>query len=114
MTQTIIPMSEAEFDRNYPLLANHINPSTGWDVEGVGCCLFETHGPEFEFVRQQDPRTIWTLIEGDNGDLCLISGLHVVNRVGYLISKVGTPTLFSIEVRIVLDGDSDEAKGACQ
>ncbi len=114
MTHTIIPMSEADFDRTYPLLPNHINPSTGWDIEGVGCCLFETHGPEFDFVRRQDPRTIWTLIEGDDGELCLISGLHVVNRVGYLISKVATPPLATIEVRIGLDADSEEAIGGCQ
>ena len=51
-------------------------------------------------MRQQDPATVWTLVDdGDDGE-CILSGSHFVNRLGYLISTVPVPTNVSIEVRI--------------
>jgi len=71
MTETLIELSEDAFDATYPLVPNHLNPSAGWATgEGAGC-LFETYGEELDFVRGQDPRTIWTLLDGDDGDLYL-------------------------------------------
>jgi hypothetical protein len=48
--------------------------------DGPGC-LFETYAAELTFVRDQDPRTIWTLVEGDDGNQYVISGYHLVNRI---------------------------------
>jgi hypothetical protein len=45
-----------------------------------------TYGEEFEFVRQQNPARIWTLIEAD-GVLYAESGLHFVNRLGYFVAE---------------------------
>ena len=39
-------------------------------------------------MRGQDPDCIWTLMTDDDGLLCLASGYHFVNRLGYLISTV--------------------------
>jgi hypothetical protein len=98
MTETFTELSEDEFDALYPLVPNHLNPSAGWAPgEGRGC-LFETYGEELEFVRRQDPRTIWTMLDGDDGDLYLASGYHLVNRIGYLVSTVAVPESVSIEV----------------
>ena len=46
-------------------------------------------------MRQQDPLTVWTLVDGDDGDMYLISGLHFVPdqfdvRVGETIRFVVT------------------------
>jgi hypothetical protein len=107
MTETLIELSEDAFDAQYPLVPNHLNPSAGWALgEGYGC-LFETYGDELDFVRRQDPRTIWTLVDGDDGDLYLVSGYHLVNRIGYLISTVPLPHDVAIEMRIQAQTDAD-------
>jgi hypothetical protein len=107
MTQTSKDLSEDEFDERYPLIPNHLNPSAGWALgEGSGC-LFETYGDELDFVRRQDPRTIWTLLDGDDGDLHLASGYHLINRIGYLISTVLVPEGVNIEVHIPMQTDED-------
>jgi hypothetical protein len=100
MIETFIELSEDAFATTYPLVPNHLNLNASWgDGEGTGC-LFETYGEELEFVRRQDSRTIWTLLDGDDGDLYLASGYHLVNRIGYLISTVPVPNEVSIQVHI--------------
>ncbi len=105
MTTTFIEIDEDAFDALYPLRTNHLNPTASWVYgEGPGC-LFETYGKELEFVRQQDPLTVWTFVDGDDGDQYLVSGIHFVNRIGYLISTVQVPTGVDIQVRIAMDND---------
>jgi hypothetical protein len=51
---------------------------------------FETYGDDLEFVRsvyETDPRKVWTLVEGDDGNLYITSGYHLVNRLNYFITK---------------------------
>jgi hypothetical protein len=111
MTETFKELSQDAFAALYPLLANHFTPGAGWALgEGRGC-LFETYGDELDFVRRQDPCTIWTLLDGDDGDLYLASGYYLVNRVGYLISTVPVPEGVSIQVRMPMqteEGDADD------
>ncbi len=109
MTDTIIGMTEDEFDAQYPLVPNHINPNATWSLSESGSgCLFETFGEELAFVRHQEPRTIWTLIDGEDGDMYVVSGYHFVNRVGYLISKAPVPDGVFIEVHIPMESDDAE------
>lgn len=49
---------------------------------------FETYGEELDFVRAQDPRCIWTLVDGDDGNLYITSGYHLVNRINYFVTEV--------------------------
>jgi hypothetical protein len=95
-----LEISEDEFDEQYPLVTNHLNPNASWAFDDTGGCLFETYGDEFAFVRRQDPRYVWTFLDGDDGDQYVVSGLHFVNRIGYLISKIPVPEGMFIEVRI--------------
>jgi hypothetical protein len=104
---TLIEMSEDEFDQQYPLMANYLNPHAGWAVDDTGC-LFETYGEELAFVRQQDPATVWTLVDGDDGDQFLVSGFHFVNRIGYLVSTIPVPEGFDITVRIPMGTDHND------
>jgi hypothetical protein len=100
---------EDEFDQQYPLLTNHLNPNASWAFgESGGGCLFETFGEELAFVRRQAPETIWTLIDGEDGDVYIVSGFHFVNRVGYLISTVPVPEDVFIEVRLPSEPDETE------
>src|SRR5579871_4995271 len=108
MTNTPIEISEVEFDACYPLLVNHLNPHASWATgDGTGC-LFETYGEELEFVRRQDPRTVWTLVDGDDGDQYVVSGFHFVNRIGYLVSTVPIPYDTDIAVHIPMQADDEE------
>jgi hypothetical protein len=65
MTNAPTEISEDEFDARYALMANHLNPNAGWAYGDCPGCLFETYGQELAFVRQQDPRTVWTLTDGN-------------------------------------------------
>lgn len=105
MTERLIELSEDEFDRLYPLVPNHLNPNASWAFGDGPGCLFETYGEELDFVRSQDPLTVWTLVDGDDGDMYLISGPHFVNRVGYLISTIPIDEDATVEVHIKMDRD---------
>jgi len=99
MVDRMVEMSEDEFEAGFPLLRNHLDPDASWSLDDSGGCLFETFGPELEFVCQQDPRAIWTLIDCD-GEMVLSSGLQLVNRVGYLVSTALLPVGANAIVRI--------------
>lgn len=48
--------------------------------------MFETFGPELDHIRDTPADRIWTLVEGDNDTLYVLSGFHFVNRLGYFIA----------------------------
>ena len=106
MTITEINITEDEFDATYPLRPNHLNPNASWTIGDGPGCLFETYGEELDFVRRQDPRTVWTLIEVGGDDLYLASGYHFVNRIGYLISTVPIQSGQFIQVRVPASPDA--------
>jgi hypothetical protein len=49
--------------------------------------MFETYGEEVEFVQAQDPRYVWTNVQGDMSDL-LVAGYAYVNRLGYYVTEI--------------------------
>lgn len=92
-------LTEDEFEQRFPLVENHLNADRGWFSHGDKGCLFETYDEEADFVRQQDKRFVWTLIDNNDGEPpFLSSGYHWVNRLGYLISTVPVPEGEHIEV----------------
>lgn len=105
MTPSSTQLTEDEFDATYPLVTNHIHPHATWAFGDGPGCLFDTHGHELAFVRHQDPRAIWTLLDGDDGNLYVVSGYRIVNRIGYLISTVPFSDGSDIEVPILFDSD---------
>jgi len=109
MTDDLIEITEDEFDAAYPLKTNHLRADASWG-DSEGGCLFETYGEELEFVRQQDSRTVWTFVDGDDGDQYLISGFHYVNRIGYLVSTVPVQQGTDIQVRIPTHDDDPDAE----
>lgn len=48
--------------------------------------MFETFGEEEDYVKRQDPRLIWTVLDCD-GLLWLSPGWHFVNRFGYFVTQ---------------------------
>ena len=47
---------------------------------------FETYGEEYEFVKAQEPNTIWTEVDGEGGTY-IVAGWHFVNRIHYYITE---------------------------
>lgn len=73
-------ISEEEFDERF-------RPITNPDNDNI---LWETYGDEYDFVKSQDPRKIWTIMDGDQ-DTWLVSGWHYVNRQNYVVTEVAVP-----------------------
>ena len=71
-------MTYAEWEAKYKPIPNHITGE---------CCSFETYGDEVNFVASQDPMTVWTEMDGDNG-VYLVNGMHYVNRIQYYVTEV--------------------------
>lgn len=69
------------WDNKYQPIANHFDPKEGYK--------FETYGEELDYVLKiayTEPKRIWTLVEGDDGNLYITSGYHLVNRLNYFIT----------------------------
>jgi hypothetical protein len=47
--------------------------------------MFETYGPELDFVQDQDNRNVWTYVDSDLGT-SLLNGYYTVNRIGYFVT----------------------------
>ena len=108
MSHKFIELTEEQFDEQFPLVSNHLNPNASWAFGDDPGCLFETYGEELAYIRQQDPSRIWTIVDGDDGDMYVLSGPHFVNRIGYLLSTIPVPDHVTIQVHIPMSKDNDE------
>jgi len=55
-------------------------------IRNNGDFPFETYGDEMEFVRNYDPKFIWTEVDGEGGTY-ITAGYHYVNRIQYYITE---------------------------
>ena len=95
-------ITEEQFDDLFNLIDNKIDLNASF-----GGKMFETYGPELAFVQQMAKQNrVITIIESDEGDevddegyvianMYYVSGYHVVNRIGYLITE--SPIDFEFE-----------------
>jgi hypothetical protein len=76
-------MKEEQFIEQYNPIKNHIDSEAGW-----GGTLFETFGEELEYVKTMaiSTKRVWTIIEGDQGNMFYVSGFRTVNRIGFVIT----------------------------
>jgi hypothetical protein len=85
MSTITFPAWEKEleaWEAKYQPIKNHI---TGEDDD-----KFETYGEDLEYVlsvANTEPRRVWTLVEGDDGNLYIVDGYHFVNRLNYFVTK---------------------------
>lgn len=105
MSTTTFPAWEQELDAweaKYKPLKNHITND--------GNDKFETYGEELDFVRSvydTDPRRVWTLVDGDDGNLYIVDGYHLVNRINYFVTEVPFEGKF-MEVPYYIFDEEDE------
>lgn len=48
---------------------------------------FETYGTDLREVLDTDHNRVWTLMDGDGGELFIGNGYHLVNRQAYYITE---------------------------
>jgi len=99
MSEDFIEVTEDDFVSKFPLLRNHLNPDASMSLGGSEGCLFETYGAELDFVLRQDDRAVWTLVDAE-GELFLMSGRRVVDRIGFVVSTVLIPQGAFAQVRL--------------
>jgi hypothetical protein len=82
---TIKPIIEyqgwSEWEAKFKPIKNHFRDPQHEEI------AFETYGEEVEFVKAQDPRYVWTNIQGDYSDL-IVAGYAYVNRLQYYITEI--------------------------
>lgn len=76
-----ITLTDDEWDSKYAPISNHISGYNEYDQ------LFETYGADLDFVRKHRRNHIWTQVDDGNGGVYIINGYHLVNRIGYYITK---------------------------
>lgn len=79
-------ITEDDFIEQYRPMPNVLDKNASFDF-GEGGCLYETFGSELAHVRAQLPEHVWTIIEED-GQLMVVSGYHLINRLGYILTAV--------------------------
>ena len=72
------------FADKYKPIKNHITKYPDINDE---LTMFETFGAEFEYVKEQDFRHVWTWVDGDMSSL-IVPGIAYVNRLGYYVTEV--------------------------
>lgn len=75
-------ISIEDWEESYKPITNHLDSNASWQDEDGNGVMFETYGPELDFIFNADPHRVWTYIEGDFG-LYLINGRSIINRIGY-------------------------------
>ena len=91
-----------QWEETYKPIPNHLVPNSSWqDEDGVGI-MFETYGDELSFIKTQDPTYVWTYLDGVDGTY-VVSGYHVVNRIGYFVTQV--PWTEDLEILVQKDED---------
>ena len=101
-----------EWENKFKPIKNHFRDPQHEEI------IFETYGEELEFVKSQDPRYVWTNIQGDMSDL-IVAGYAYVNRLHYYITEVPWENeddyaLLSVEVECeCYDEESGEGKPDC-
>jgi len=48
----------------------------------------ETFGDDLELVKSLPVESVWTVVDGDDGDQWILTGIHTVNRICYLVTEV--------------------------
>jgi hypothetical protein len=88
-----------EFEANFKPVFNHIEAKANPSPNPESCCcvngrMFETNCDQEDFIREQDPNKVWTVIlvdevdeNGEDLPWYICKGFHHVNRNGYILTE---------------------------
>ena len=80
-----INMRYERWVREFEPLKNHLHDHM--EIDGH---VFMPHGKDWDFVHAQPDNRVWTFFVSDEGRKpvwVIGAGLHVVNRMGYLVTR---------------------------
>jgi len=63
----------------------------------------ETYGEEYDHVAaigHNEPNRIWTYIDDEEGNTCIVNGWAFVNRIGYFITQKPYDDMLNIIVQL--------------
>lgn len=70
--------------------------------------MYETYGADLERIlvfanakSKRMRRMVWTLVEDDDGDLVIVNGYHLCNRLGYFLTA--KPAAKDCEYLVTMD-----------
>ncbi len=92
ITKTFVKVDEDNWFNTYRPIKNPHEKDAPFDG-----CMFETYGKELAQVLTVNPSYVWTYVEVD-GNLYIVSGLHLVNRLGYFITEQPCPDDLEIQI----------------
>jgi len=74
-------------DAFYEFFRPYRHPKSSCDIwGGIG---LETFGADLELVKQLPATHVWAVVDGgDDADQWILTGIHTVNRVCYLVTEV--------------------------
>lgn len=105
LKHVIKQITEDEFYEKYKLVDNHLDNNASFDGK-----MFETYGEEINFViKMAKKNRVITIIDGGDVDsldldgdissnLYYISGYHLINRLGYLITEKPIKEEFEVKL----------------
>ena len=80
------PMLTLHEDAFYAFFRPYRHPLASCDVwGGIG---LETYGEDLELVKTLPASHLWTVVDGEDGDQWILTGIHTVNRVCYLVTEI--------------------------
>jgi len=82
---TTIEIGDNEWEDTFHPIINPLDSNASCEGQ-----MFETYGEELAYVLEvanREPRRVWTYVDGDKAHI-IISGYHLVNRIGYFITEV--------------------------
>jgi hypothetical protein len=79
ITTEQVSLTWKEWEEQFIPISNHLSK----DIDHK---MFETFGEEWDFVKAQDSKNVWTWLSGDGCDV-IVNGFAYVNRLGYFITK---------------------------
>ena len=98
MTTTPAEMTEDQWAETYKPKDAPVQGS-GFGFGG-GDTLIDGHRPEeIAALMAADEKCVWTVIDGDDDGTYIVSGRHLVNRIGHIITEVPFEGDF-LEVRL--------------
>lgn len=82
-----VKMNEDEFDELFETMPGGVEA-------GEDSGLYETYGDDLDVVSKiakENPKRVWTMVDGDSGGSVLTQGMHFVNRIAYVLTENEMP-----------------------
>lgn len=96
-------MTFDQWCNKYKPIKNAVVNGTNWP-HLHDTLIFEAFGADVEFVKAQEPDKIWTFIDYE-GDLYVVNGWQLVNRLGYLITSVACEVVAPNTIEILMESE---------